>query len=175
MGDNHFYLSPPKAIAELFAVKRPAITKHLKNIFNSNELDKMSVCSKMEHTAADNKTYLIDFYNLDAIIAVGYRVNSKNATLFRIWATKVLKEYLVAGYVENEKRLKQLEKRIKVIDIASRLDNKALTEEAESILNVLLSYNKSLQMLDDYDHKKIAKPTGIESDKKITYKECIIL
>lgn len=95
-----------KAIAELFDVQRPAITKHLTNIFNEHELDKSSVCSKMEHTALDGKKYQTDYYNLDAIISVGYRVNSLRATQFRIWATKVLKEYLITGVVMDDERLK---------------------------------------------------------------------
>ena len=79
-----------KTMAEIFDVQRPAITKHLKNVFEDGELDKNKVCSKMEHTANDGKTYNTEFYNLDAIISVGYRVNSKKATEFRIWATKIL-------------------------------------------------------------------------------------
>ena len=89
-------------IADLFGTKRPAITKHLRNIFNSGELDQNSVCSILEHTAADGKTYKTQFYNLDASISVGYRVNSINATAFRRWATRVLKNYLLKGYSENQ-------------------------------------------------------------------------
>jgi len=81
-------------IAILFGTKRPAITKHLSNIFKSKELNRKSVCSKMEHTASDGKKYTTQFYNLDAIISVGYRVNSARATQFRVWATKVLKQHL---------------------------------------------------------------------------------
>jgi len=94
-----------KQIAILFGTQRPAITKHLNNIFKSGELNKNSVSSILEHTAADGKTYKTQFYNLDAIISVGYRVNSKRATQFRIWATKILKEHLIKGYTINEKRL----------------------------------------------------------------------
>jgi len=93
-------------IAELFDVQRPAITKHLKNIFDTSELFKESVCSKMEHTANDGKKYSTEFYNLDAIIAIGYRVNSKKATMFRIWASKVLKEYMIKGFVMDDEKLK---------------------------------------------------------------------
>ena len=96
-----------KSIAELFGVNRPAVTKHLKNIFESGELREDSVCSKMEHTAADGKMYAIQYYNLDAIIAVGYRVNSYQATQFRIWATKTLREFIVKGFVLDDERLKQ--------------------------------------------------------------------
>ena len=104
------WLTQPQ-IAELFGTKRPAITKHLSNIFKSGELDEDSVSSKMELTAADGKTYLTKFYNLDAILSVGYRVNSINATKFRQWANKVLKEYLLRGYSVNQ-RLLYIESRI---------------------------------------------------------------
>jgi hypothetical protein len=96
-----------KRMAELFGVEVPAISKHLKNIFESKELMEVSVVSKMETTASDGKNYSTAFYNLDAIIAVGYRVNSFEATQFRIWATKTLREYIVKGFVLDDERLKQ--------------------------------------------------------------------
>ncbi|MDE6532564.1 MAG: virulence RhuM family protein [Muribaculaceae bacterium] len=98
-------------IADLFGVKQPAISKHLKNIFESEELDEVSVHSILEYTAADGKSYRTKFCNLDAILSVGYRVNSKNATLFRQWANKILKEYLLRGYSVNQ-RLLHMESRI---------------------------------------------------------------
>ncbi len=98
-------------IAELFGTGRQAITKHLRNIFNSNELEEDSVCSILELTAADGKTYKTKIYNLDAILSVGYRVNSKNATSFRRWANNILKEYLLKGYSINN-RLSNIEQRI---------------------------------------------------------------
>ncbi|WP_300507266.1 RhuM family protein [uncultured Duncaniella sp.] len=104
------WLTQPQ-IAELFGTKRPAITKHLSNIFKSGELDEDSVCSILELTAADGKNYRTKFYNLDAILSVGYRVNSINATRFRQWANKVLKEYLLRGYSVNQ-RLLYMESRI---------------------------------------------------------------
>jgi hypothetical protein len=94
-----------KALAELFGVKVPAINKHLKNIFESGELNEHSVISILETTAADAKSYQTRFYNLDAIIAVGYRVNSFQATQFRIWATKTLREFIVKGFVLDDERL----------------------------------------------------------------------
>lgn len=93
-------------IAYLFGVQRPAVTKHLKNIFESGELQEDSVCSILEHTAADGKTYTTRFYNLDIIISVGYRVNSTQATHFRIWATERLKEYIIKGFTMDDERLK---------------------------------------------------------------------
>ena len=101
-----FWLSQ-KRMAELFGVEVPAVSKHLKNIFETAELQEDSVVSKMETTAADGKNYTTAFYNLDAIIAVGYRVNSRQATQFRIWATKTLREFIVKGFVLDDERLKQ--------------------------------------------------------------------
>lgn len=104
--DETVWLSQ-KAIAMLFGVQRPAITKHLSNIFAEGELQESTVCSKMEHTAEDGKVYETQFYNLDAIISVGYRVNSLQATQFRIWATNTLKQYIIKGFVLDDDRLKQ--------------------------------------------------------------------
>lgn len=106
-------------IAELFGTKRPAITKHLSNIFKSGELDENSVRSILEHTAADGKIYKTQFYNLDAILSVGYRVNSRNATIFRQWANKVLKEYLLRGYAINQR----------LIEMNDRLDRRLLEQD----------------------------------------------
>ncbi len=103
---NESFWLTQKAISQLFGVEVPAISKHLKNIFDSEELSENSVISKMETTASDGKNYKTAFYNLDAIIAVGYRVNSKQATQFRIWATNTLKEYIVKGFVLNDEMLK---------------------------------------------------------------------
>ena len=94
------------AMAELFGVQKAAVSKHLKNIFESGELQENAVVSKMETTAADGKNYLTAFYSLDVIIAVVYRVNSARATQFRIWATKVLKEYIIKGFALNDERMK---------------------------------------------------------------------
>lgn len=102
-----------KQIANLFGTQRPAMTKHLSNIFKAKELLEESVSSILEHTAKDGKKYETKFYNLDAIISVGYRVNSGRATQFRIWATQTLKDHLVKGYTVNEKRLKEQENQFK--------------------------------------------------------------
>ena len=110
MANESVWLTQPQ-IALLFGVQRPAITKHLRNIFNSGELDEFSVSSILEHTASDGKTYQTQFYNLDAILSVGYRVNSINATMFRRWANNVLKDYLLKGYSVNQ-RFERLEQRV---------------------------------------------------------------
>ena len=99
-------------IAALFGTQRPAITKHFNNIFKSGELSQKSVSSILEHTASDGKIYKTKFYNLDAIISVGYRVNSRRATQFRVWATKTLKDHLIQGYTVNEKRLLGTQKKL---------------------------------------------------------------
>ncbi|MBU0570899.1 MAG: virulence RhuM family protein [Candidatus Omnitrophica bacterium] len=150
-----------KQIAELFGTKRPAITKHFSNLFKTRELKKKSVCSILEHTAADGKTYKTQYYNLDAIISVGYRVNSKRATQFRMWATDILKKHLINGYTLNEKRLKQykeklrsLEKTINIINAV--IEKKELSrDEATSLLKLLSDYNYALDILDDYDNKTL--------------------
>src|SRR3989344_3758155 len=103
--NENIWLTQDK-IALLFGVQRPAISKHLKNIFESGELQENSDSSILEHTADDGKTYKTKFYNLDAIISVGYRVNSTQATHFRIWATQVLKEYIIKGFAMDDERLK---------------------------------------------------------------------
>lgn len=105
--NNETFWLTQKAMAELFGVKVPAISKHLTNIFETNELGEKSVISILETTAADGKNYKTSFYNLDAIIAVGYRVNSHQATQFRIWATKTLREFIIKGFVLDDERLKQ--------------------------------------------------------------------
>ena len=128
-----------KGMAKVFDVKIPAISKHLKNIFESEELIKESVVSKMEITAEDNKNYITELYNLDAIIAVGYRVNSKKATEFRIWATKILKEYMIKGFALNDERFingnkfsvqyfDELLERIKTIRVSERMAYQKITD-----------------------------------------------
>jgi hypothetical protein len=104
-----------KQMAILFDTDRSVITKHLRNIFNSKELDKDSACAFFAHTAEDGKMYQTQHYNLDAVISVGYRVNSKRGTQFRIWATKVLRDHLVKGYTVNKQRLKELRQSIRLV------------------------------------------------------------
>ncbi len=106
--DENIWLTQAK-IALLFGIERSVVTKHLKNIFQTHELQEDSVCAKIAHTADDGKTYLTQFYNLDAIISVGYRVNSAQATHFRIWATERLKEYIIKGFTMDDERLKNPE------------------------------------------------------------------
>ncbi|MBE6154552.1 MAG: Fic/DOC family protein [Firmicutes bacterium] len=155
-------------IALLFDKNRTVISKHIRNIFYEGELEEKSNVQKMHITNSDKP---ITIYNLDVIISVGYRVKSKRGIEFRRWANKILKDYLIKGYAVNEKRLKNLEKTIKLIDIASR-DNLDIIE-AKDIIKVLKSYSKGLNLLDNYDHKIINKPKGNISNEKIKYKNCI--
>ena len=107
------------------------------------------------------------------IISVGYRVKSQNGVIFRKWATNVLKEYMLKGYAVNERRLKYLEKTIKLIDIAGRIDGDLKGNEAQEIIKVISNYSNALNLLDDYDHKSVAKPKGTENDKQIKYEDCM--
>ena len=133
-----------KQMSELFVTERSVITKHLRNIFPSKELDEKSVSAKFAHTAEDGTTYLTAFYNLDAIISVGYRVNSKRGTQFRIWATRVLRDHILRGYTVNEGRLKELNQAIRLIaDVAER---RVLSgEEASAFLRVAADYSFALR------------------------------
>ena len=145
-------------IADLFGTKRPAITKHLKNIFNDGELDENSVSSILEHTASDGKIYNTKFYSLDAILSVGYRVNSKNATQFRIWANKILKEYLVKGFVVNQQaKVKQLQEALDSIKVLTGIATRSETtkEQANDILQVINDYTYALDTLDKYDYQSL--------------------
>ena len=166
-------------MAELFDRDRSVITKHINSIFKTHELEKEEVSAKFAHTTshgaiADKKqTHEIECYNLDMIISVGYRVNSKKGVAFRKWATKVLKEHLLKGYTINQKRLEYLEKTVQLIDIATRANDRLEGNDAKEVLKVIGNYSKALDLLDDYDHRCINKPKGINSDIKISYDECI--
>jgi prophage maintenance system killer protein len=150
-----------KQIAELFGTQRPAITKHLSNIFKTKELEEDSVCSILEHTADDGKNYQTKHYNLDVVLSVGYRVNSKNATQFRIWANKILKEYLAKGYVLDEKRLQEQSQQFMALKQTVRLmgnllDKQELTsDESNGLLKVITDYTYALDVLDKYDHRTL--------------------
>jgi len=162
-----------KQMAELFDKDRRTITRHIQNIYKDRELEENAVCSFFEHTAGDGKKYNVQYYNLDMIISIGYRVNSKRGILFRKWATNILKEYMLKGYAINQKRLEYLEKTIKLIDIANRMDNRLENNDAKEILKVIGDYSKALDILDDYDHKTLKKIDGKIDERKIEYDKCI--
>ena len=154
-----------KQMAELFGVQRPAITKHLSNIFKSGELDENVVCSILEHTtshgAVEGKTQTkkTKFYNLDAILSVGYRVNSQKATKFRIWATKVLKEYIIRGYALDKERLQR--QKLAELDATLQLIRQAVAsrelgaEEARGFVEIIGTYAKSWALLQGYDEQTL--------------------
>lgn len=162
-----------KQMAELFGKDRRTITRHIQNIFKDKELDENSVCSFFEHTAEDGKKYKVQYYNLDMIISVGYRVNSKQGISFRKWANKILKDYMLKGYAVNQRRLEYLEKTIKLIDIANRIDERLEGNDAKEILKVIGSYSKALDLLDDYDHRTLKKIKGTTDDRIIQYQDCL--
>lgn len=155
-------------MSELFLTERSVITKHLRNIFQTKELDQESNVQKM-HIAHSDKP--VKIYNLDVIISLGYRVNSKRGTQFRVWATKILKQYLIQGYSINEKRLKEQSENIKALQktlqmLADISERKALTgDEAKGLFEVIRDYSYGLDVLDDYDH-------GRTKIKFATAKEC---
>jgi len=158
-----------KQIAELFGTKRPAITKHLKNIYSSEELIEESTCSILEHMGNDGRqSYNTKYYNLDAILSVGYRVNSKNATRFRQWANSVLKQYLVKGYAINEDirkhQIAELRQLIQVLGRAIQQQPAKTTDESNALFDVVVDYTYALDTLDNYDYQRlhIAKTTKEE-------------
>lgn len=162
-------------IGLLFAVDRTVVTKHLGNIFKTGELEEKSNVQKM-HVANSDKP--VKFYNLDAIISVGYRVNSVRATQFRIWATKILKDYLVRGYTINEKKLlnqagqlKELQKVIALLQEKS--SHKLLKGQSQEILNLLAGYAKSLALLEQYDQDKLTIPKGKKAKFILAYKDSL--
>lgn len=143
-------------IAEVFGVNRPAIVKHIGNIYKSGELEMESTCSILEQVAADGKKRKMNFYNLDMILSVGYRINSSQATKFRQWATSRLKDYLVQGYTINEKRLHQKQQEVEFLKTGLRIVSRALENAAnEQEQEVFHQFAKGLALLDDYDHEEL--------------------
>ena len=173
--DETVWLSQ-KQMVELFNSSRSNIIEHINNIYLDGELDKLSTCQYLRHVQKEGKrqvTRNIPYYNLDMIISVGYRVNSKQGIIFRKWATKVLKDNLIKGYSINQKRLDYLEKTVKLIDIASRIDKELNDSEAKEIIKVINNYSNALNLLDDYDHRTVLKPKGSSSNDMIKYEDCI--
>lgn len=166
-------------LSKLFGVDRTVIGRHLRNIFRDGELDENAVCAKNAHTAADGKTYQVKMYNLDAIISVGYRVNSRKATDFRIWATKVLHRYVVDGAAINERRLKELDnKKLHEIENALGIIKRLVAssdlsaDEASGILEVITKYSPSFKALEEYDEGHISFTKGKKSTKALSVSDC---
>ena len=160
-------------IAKLFNRDIKTIGKHINNALHE-ELDYSTVAkfATVQKEGNRNITRNIEYYSLDMIISVGYRVKSNQGIIFRKWATNVLKDYLLKGYTINQKRLEYLEKTVKLIDIAGRIDEEISADEAKEIIKVISGYGNALNLLDDYDHRNVTKPKGTISDNIITYEEC---
>ena len=164
-------------LAELFGRDIKTIGKHINNALKE-ELEGVPTVANFATVQKEGKrevTRNIEYYNLDVILSVGYRVKSKNGVIFRRWANKVLKDYMLKGYAVNQKRLEYLEKTIKLIDIANRIDERLEGNDAKEILKVIGSYSKALNILDDYDHKKLKKVKGNIDEREIKYEDCIAI
>lgn len=154
----------------LFDVKQSTLSEHINNIFKEGELDEKTSIGISDKSSGGRKSKI---YNLDVIISVGYRVKSKNGVIFRKWANKILKDYMLKGYAVNKKRLDYLEKTVKLIDIANRMDDRLEAGDAKEILRVIGDYSKALDLLDDYDHRTLKKINGNTDERKIEYKKCL--
>ena len=154
----------------LFDVKQSTLSEHINNIFKEGELEEKTSIGISDKSSGGRKSKI---YNLDVIISVGYRVKSKNGVIFRQWANKVLKDYMLKGYAVNQRRLEYLEKTVKLIDIANRIDERLESSDAKEILKVIAEYSKALDLLDDYDHKTLKKIEGNIDERKIKYEDCI--
>ena len=157
-------------LATLFDRDVKIIGKHINNALKE-ELDSSTVAkfATVQKEGSRNITREIDYYNLDMIISVGYRVKSQNGVIFRKWATSILHDFMIKGYAVNQKRLDVLNK---TIAIQSRMLASALNIEEKEVLNVIEAYSNALTLLDDYDHGTIPKPNGVASTYQLTYEEC---
>lgn len=170
MKDETVWLNQEQ-MSKLFGKAKSTINEHIRNIYKDEELFETETMTKFGNSEFSDKP--INYYNLDMIISVGYRVNSKQGIAFRKWATKVLKDYMIKGYAVNKNRLEYLEKTVKLIDIAGRIDHELKGTEAQDIIKVINNYSNALNLLDDYDHKTMNKPKGTSSNEQIKYKDCI--
>ncbi len=176
MQDETVWLTTEQ-MSKLFKTTKRNIEMHIKNIYLEEELEEKSTWKDFFQVQKEGTREVVrnkKLYNLDVIISVGYRVKSKEGTKFRIWANKILKDYMLKGYAVNQKRLDYLEKTVKLIDIATRLDEDLRSDESYNMLKVISEYTKALETIDKYDHHQIEKPKGnIDNSKKIDYNECI--
>ncbi|MCF6212607.1 MAG: virulence RhuM family protein [Flavobacteriaceae bacterium] len=167
-------------MVDLFKRDKSVISRHIGNVFKECELEKVSVVAKNAITASDGKVYQVDFYNLDVIISVGYRIKSQRGTQFRIWAHKILKEYLIKGFSINEKRLTQHNKQLKELQdsvkiLGDILERKSLSnDESVGLLKIISDYAYALDILDQYDYQSLEiKYTSGKETYQMTYEEAI--
>lgn len=160
-------------MAKLFGRDRSVIQRHIRNIFKENELEQNSTCAKFAQVQNEgNRSVerIFDYYNLDVIISVGYRVKSQRGIAFRKWATSILKEYIIQGYAINDKRLKVLNK---VVEIQSNIIADVLELDAKEVFDVIQKYTQALELLDDYDHQVVQKPKLTDNNSyQLSYTEC---
>lgn len=159
-------------MATLFDVDRSRVTRHIKNIYDDNELDENSTCAENALVQTEGKRKVkrtIKIYNLDMILAVGYRVKSPNGIIFRKWATSILKDYMIKGYTINQKRLDALHK---TVEIQTRILASTLELDEKEVLSVIETYANALSLLDDYDHGLLSKPEGTDFIYRLSYQEC---
>lgn len=162
-------------LADLFDRDIKTIGKHINNALKEELKDLATVAkfATVQNEGDRTVTRNIEYYNLDMIISIGYRVKSNKGIIFRKWANKILKDYMLKGYAVNQRRLEYLEKTIKLIDIANRIDEELDNNDAKEILKVIGEYSKALDLLDDYDHKRLKKINGNIDERKINYSECM--
>ena len=160
-------------MSKLFGKAKSTINEHIKNIFKENELQENETMTKFGNSEFSDKP--TNYYNLDMIISVGYRVKSQQGIAFRKWSTRVLKDYMLKGYAINQKRLEYLEKTVQLIDIANRIDNQIEADEIKNVLKVIGEYTKALDLLDSYDYRSIKKIKGTDSLKQIKYEDCKLI
>lgn len=160
-------------MSKLFGKAKSTINEHIKNIFKENELQENETMTKFGNSEFSDKP--TNYYNLDMIISVGYRVKSQQGIAFRKWSTKVLKDYMLKGYAINQRRLEYLEKTVQLIDIANRIDNQLEADEIKNVLKVIGEYTKALDLLDSYDYRTIKKIKGTDSLKQIKYEDCKLI
>lgn len=160
-------------MSKLFGKAKSTINEHIKNIFKENELQENETMTKFGNSEFSDKP--TNYYNLDMIISVGYRVKSQQGIAFRKWSTRVLKDYMLKGYAINQKRLEYLEKTVQLIDIANRIDNQLEADEIKNVLKVIGEYTKALDLLDSYDYRTIKKIKGTDSLKQIKYEDCKLI
>ena len=162
-------------MAELFNRDYKTIRKHINNALKE-ELKDIPTVAKFATVQMEGNRKVsrnIEYYNLDMILSVGYRVKSNRGILFRRWANKILKDYMIKGYAINQQRLEYLEKTVKLIDIANRMDERLEANDAKEILKVIGSYSKALDLLDDYDHRTLKKIDGTLDTRVINYNDCL--
>jgi len=166
-------------ISALFERDKSVISRHIKRVFSDEELSRDAVVAFFATTATDGKTYNVEYFNLDMILSVGYRVNSRRGTQFRVWANSVLKEYLIKGYTLNEKRLTEREKELQILKAAIQLLERSVAnqarqlDQAQSFVNIIADFSNGLGILDDYDNGRLDSRGLTEKEAvPISYEEC---